>query len=190
MTGTTEIITITGCIGSGKSVVGRALAARLGYDYYSTGSIQRAIAEKRGMSTLELNAHSEAHPEIDYEIDRHSAELGRSRDKFILDSRLAWYFIPHSFKVYLAVDARIAAKRILEDRGRTGESYPDLGQAYHDILERRQCELSRFESLYRLDCDNRAQFDLVIDTSGIPPETVTDRIAAVFEQWRDRANKS
>lgn len=186
---TTEIITITGCIGSGKSVVGRALAERLGYDYFSTGSIQRAIAERRGMSTLELNAHSEDHPEIDFEIDRYSVELGKSRDKFVLDSRLAWHFIPHSFKVYLAVDARIAATRIFGDKGRTGESYTDIEQAYHDILERRLSELSRFESLYHLDCDNHAHFDLVVDTSEIPAETVTDRIAGAFECWRNGTDK-
>lgn len=168
--------------------MGRALAKRLGYAYFSTGSIQRTIAERRGMTTLELNAHSEDHPEIDFEIDHYSVELGRSQDKFILDSRLAWHFIPHSFKVYLAVDTRIAAKRIFEDKGRTGESYADIEQAYHDILERRQCELSRFESLYHLDCDNHAHFDLIINTSEIPPETVTNRIAEEFESWRNKTD--
>ncbi len=182
-----DIITITGDIGSGKSVVGRALSTRLGFDFFSTGFMQRTIAERRGMSTLQLNAHSEGDPGVDHEIDHYSVELGRTQDRFVLDSRLAWHFIPHSFKVYLAVDSLVAAERIFADKGRRGESYATVAQAHQAIVDRRKSELSRFESLYHLDCGDLGHFDLVINTANLTPEAVADQIAGAFEQWKTRA---
>ena len=49
------MITISGMLGSGKSTVAKILAQKLDYGYYSTGNAQREIAQKRGLTTLELN---------------------------------------------------------------------------------------------------------------------------------------
>ena len=62
-------ISLAGDLGSGKSTVSKILIERLGASYYSTGSIVRSIAEKRGMTVTELNVYMETHPEIDHEID-------------------------------------------------------------------------------------------------------------------------
>lgn len=62
-------ISITGDLGSGKSAVGKILKTDLNIITVSTGSIQREIATRMGMSTLELNHFTDTHPEIDDEID-------------------------------------------------------------------------------------------------------------------------
>ena len=178
-----NIITIAGDIGSGKSAVGKALSAALGFEYFSTGSLQRAIAEKRGMTTLELNAYSESHPEIDREIDEYSAQLGRERQHFILDSRLAWHFIPQSFKIFLSVAPREAARRILGDSARTSEHYDGLDRAHHDILERRESERRRFRQLYGLDCGDAGNYDLVVETTGVSFEAVVNVCMDAYSQW-------
>ena len=98
-----EKISITGDLGSGKSTVGKILSSKLNYDYYSTGAIQRKIASKYNITTLELNKRSELNTEIDNEIDSWTISLGKSKKRIIVDSRLAWHFIPDSFKVYLTV---------------------------------------------------------------------------------------
>jgi cytidylate kinase len=49
------------------------------------------------MTTTELNKYSETHPEIDAEIDSTFKSLTNS-ENLIVDSRLAWFFIPNSFK--------------------------------------------------------------------------------------------
>ena len=61
-------ISLAGDLGSGKSTVGAILAERLSAAVYSTGTIQRKIAEEMGMTTLQLNQYMETHPEIDGKI--------------------------------------------------------------------------------------------------------------------------
>lgn len=55
---------------------------------------------------------------IDREVDKRQAQLGQVDDNFIIDGRLAFYFIPHSFRVRLVVDSQEAARRIFGDTTR------------------------------------------------------------------------
>lgn len=45
-------ITITGRLGSGKTTVCRILSDKYGYEIYSTGKINRAIAAERALRRL------------------------------------------------------------------------------------------------------------------------------------------
>jgi CMP/dCMP kinase len=178
------MITISGDIGSGKSAVGRLVCEQLNFEFFSTGGIQRAIADERGMSTLDLNAYSETHPDVDHDIDAFSAELGRKRDAFLLDSRLAWHFIPHALKVYLCVPARVAAERVLKDTQRTGERYANLEEAEQSIRARRASEMKRFQQLYNIDCGDYDNYDVVIDTSAALQPVIADTLLEVYRAWQ------
>ena len=107
-------ISLAGDLGSGKSTVGKILAKALGAAVYSTGTIQRRIAEEMGMTTLQLNQYMETHPEIDGKIDDGLRALEAEDADLIIDSRMAWHFVPSSFAVYMAADAYVSAERILE----------------------------------------------------------------------------
>ena len=48
---------------------------------------------------------------IDRAIDERSRRLGEERDGLVIDARLAWYFVPHSIKVFLDVTLEVAAGR-------------------------------------------------------------------------------
>ena len=98
------IITLSGQLGSGKSTVGKLLAKKLGYTFYSTGNAQRKIAAERGLTTLELNKLSMTDSSIDAQIDSIFKELACQDDNFIVDSRLGFFFIPSSLKVKLNVE--------------------------------------------------------------------------------------
>ncbi len=176
-------ITITGDLGSGKSAVSRILQSELQFEVFSTGKVQREIAAKYGMSTLELNQYAKAHREIDDEIDDYSRALGLRDQSLIVDSRLAWHFIPHSFKVFLKVDPDIAAARIMGDSGRTSEAYPDQETCKAMVLQRKSLENSRFLELYGVDCGDLAQYDLVLDTSELSPDQVAHQIMTMFRSW-------
>lgn len=180
-------ISITGDLGSGKSAVGRILKAKLNIRSISTGSIQREIATRMGMSTLELNHFTDTHPEIDDEIDAVFKNLQHDPASYLLDSRLAWFFIPDSFKVYLQVDIRVAAQRIMNDSTRKGEKYASLEDAINDLRARKQSENNRFLREYGADCANKNNFDLVIDTSYATLEAIADKIVAAFDAYQ--ANK-
>lgn len=179
-------ITITGDLGSGKSVVSKLLQEKLGFEVYSTGKVQREIAARYGMTTLELNQYAHTHPEIDEEIDSTFASLNHRPEGLIVDSRLAWHFMPQSFKVYLRVPIEVAATRIMGDSTRKGERYATAAQAIADITARKRSENERFLAKYNADCSNMANFDYVADTADKNPEAVAAGILQAFHQWEMR----
>ena len=177
-----KIISITGDLGSGKSTVSRILTERLNYEYIYTGKIQRELADKYNMTTLELNQYAETHPEIDEEIDATFKSLSDSTG-LIVDSRLAWFFIPKSFKVYLKTAVEVAAIRISNDKVRKSEKYLSQEEAIRDILARKESENKRYMELYGADCSNLSNFNIVIDCSYITPEKVAESIIAEYRAW-------
>jgi cytidylate kinase len=175
-------ITITGDLGSGKSSVTAILKEKLKYEVISVGTVQRKLAEKYGINSIEaFNKYMETHPEIDTECDEMVAELGR-QSGLIFDSRLAWHFVENSFKVYLSVDEDVAIKRIFFDQKRINESHLDLEQTRISNRKRRESEVARFKSLYNVDMNDFANYDLVIDTSALTPEEVAEQILEVYFQ--------
>ncbi|MCL2072586.1 MAG: cytidylate kinase family protein [Marinilabiliaceae bacterium] len=178
----TKIITITGDLGSGKSTVSDILCKELGYDYIYTGKIQRQIATKYNMTTFELNKYSETHPEIDHEIDATFKSLSGSKN-LIVDSRLAWFFIPQSFKVFLKTDLDVSVNRISTDNQRSTEIYSSKEEAAQKIIARKESENKRYMDLYGADCTNLNNFNLVVDTSFISPEKVSEIILSQYKTW-------
>jgi len=177
-----KIITLTGDLGSGKSTVSNLLIERLNYDYIYTGKIQREIASKYNMTTLELNQYAETHPEIDEEIDSTFKSLNDSTD-LIVDSRLAWFFIPKSFKIFLKTNLMVSANRISNDNQRKSEKYSSKEEAVKNIIARKASENKRYMELYGANCSDLSNFNLIIDTSFISPERVADIILAEYHSW-------
>lgn len=172
----TNKITITGDLGSGKSAVSKILCERTGFEYVSTGRIQRQLAQELGLDTLEMNRRADTDPTIDQRIDGIFVDLGKNPNGYIVDSRMAWFFLPDSFKVYLQTDVAVAAERILNDPTRKSEEYETKEEAVQKILARKQSENARFLAKYGADCGNLHNFDLVLDTTHRSPERVADLI--------------
>ncbi|GHT32716.1 MAG: dephospho-CoA kinase [Prevotellaceae bacterium] len=177
-----KLISITGDLGSGKSTVSHILREKLGYDYIYTGKIQREIAERYKMTTLELNKYAETHPEIDAEIDATFKSLNDLSD-IIVDSRLAWFFIPLSFKIFLKTDLMVSASRILGDGERKNEKYSSIEEAAAHITARKTSENKRYQELYGANCADLSNFNLIVDTSFISPEEVAEKIISEYNAW-------
>jgi cytidylate kinase len=175
-------ISITGDLGSGKSAVSRLLSEKLGFRIVSTGLIQRDIAVKYGMTTLELNEYTCTHPEIDDEIDNAVTQLQEKEESLIFDSRLAWHFAPKTFKIFLTVDPDEAARRIFNDK-RTSEKYITVEEAKQKILARRLSELERFKSYYNIDYSDLKNYDCVVDTTNAKPNEVCELVIKCFSSW-------
>ena len=174
-------ITITGDLGSGKSAVSSILCTRTGFEYVSTGRIQRQLAQKLGIDTLEMNRRADTDPGIYQQIDGIFVDLGKDTKSYVVDSRMAWFFLPGSYKVYLQTDVGVAADRILGDLNRKSEEYDSRDEAMQKILARKQSENARFLKKYGADCANMDNFDLVVDTSGKSPDEVADIVIKGFE---------
>ncbi len=177
-----NIIVMSGDIGSGKSSVATALKQMTGYDVIGTGTIQRAIAKRRGVTTLELNKISQTDRSIDDEIDSYVVELGKTQDNLILDSRLAWHFIPAAFKVFLSVDPVVGAERVF-NASRNDENNPSLAVTLENNLKRQAFEDQRFHKLYDVNFRKYDNYDLIIDTSYASPETIARKIKECFDAW-------
>ena len=173
-----HIITLSGDIGSGKSSVAAELQKLTAFDIIGTGRIQRAIAERRGLTTLELNKISETDRSIDDEIDHFVIELGKIKDNLIIDSRLAWHFIPDAFKVYLSV---IGAERVF-NAGRSDENNPSWEATLQNNMKRQASEDQRFHKLYDVHFRRYDNYDLIVDTSYTAPEAIACKIRDCFEQ--------
>src|ERR1043166_4257355 len=99
-----QIITLAGSPGSGKSSTARAVAAALGFQHFSSGDIFRQLAADRGESIEGMNISAEAQRDIDLQVDRLLQEKYLGEDKLVIDSRMAWHWMPASFKVFLMLD--------------------------------------------------------------------------------------
>jgi cytidylate kinase len=178
----TKIISITGDLGSGKSTVSDLLIKQLGYEYIYTGKIQREIARKYNMTTLELNQYAEKNSKIDDEVDSTFKSLCGSSN-LLVDSRLAWFFLPKSFKVFLKTNLIVSVNRISNDGKRESESYSSKEDAAHKIMARKSSENKRYMEYYGANCADLSNFNLIIDTSFITPERVAEIIIAEYNLW-------
>jgi cytidylate kinase len=180
-----HIITLGGMPGSGKSATGKALAERLGYKRFSSGDFFREMAQRRGITLEELNAHAENDPLIDHETDewvRDKAQLSN----IVIDSRMAYHWIPDAFKVFLRLDPRIAAERTLAHihaEGRVGQVAESVDNLHHKILGRIESDKKRYSALYGTDYMDESKYDLVVDTGESDLQTVTEEVSAAYERW-------
>ena len=173
-------ITITGCLYSGKSSVAKAISEALDYTYFSVGELQRKLAVEKGMSITEYNKYM-LDNNLDHEVDNKTMEIGREKENFIFDARLAWHFIPDSFKIYLKIDLDVAVERAMKNERGESEKYDSKKEAKEKITERRRLEVSRFKDIYNVDIDNDNNYDLVVDTSHISVEDVIEKIISYIK---------
>jgi len=169
------IISISGDLGSGKSTVAQIIAKNLSLKHYSSGDLFRHIAKEKGITIEELLKIGEGSDALDIEIDQYVEKLGQTEDNFIIDSRLAWHFIPQSFKVFLKVDEIVGAQRII-DQQRAEEQAATVEEMVNKNKQRRLSEIKRYKEYYNLDLSDIDQYDLIINTSSIPAEEVAQKV--------------
>lgn len=188
-----HLITIAGKLGSGKSSTAKMISQILNYKHYSTGDFMRSIANDRKISLAELGKIAETDDSIDKILDDHNLEIGKM-ENVVLDSRLGFYFIPESFKVFLELDPEIAAERILEDKKINPNRHTEATGLFNTkesvvekINNRLLSERKRYKELYGIE-DQTAHdnFDLVIDTSKIPVEEVSQKIIEEYNNWLNK----
>ena len=178
-------ITLSGELGSGKSTVANYLISKMPFRIVSAGLLFRQLAAKHGMSAKEFNEFIESDPKYDHYVDDTMAELGRTDDKIIFDSRMAWHFVPQSFKIYLYVDVDTATERIFNDKGRVSESYSDKATARQEIIDRRKSELLRYQNFYHCDLDDYSNYDLIVDTSHASRDEVNELVYNSFKAFEE-----
>lgn len=181
-------ISLAGDLGSGKSTVAKILVEQLGMEYYSTGSICRAVAARHGMTVVEMNQYMETHPELDKEIDDGLCALSDVDKPLLIDSRMAWHFVRDTFKVYLSTELAVSAARIF-GADRSEEKFATVEETEQKIRERRDSEKKRYMEFYGVNNKDLANYHLVLDTTYATPGQVADYLIDSFRVWQGDRGK-
>jgi cytidylate kinase len=183
-----HIITISGKPGSGKSSTADKVAELLSYSRYSSGDMVRNLLQRENLTLAQYNEKASSDHSLDEKIDIYLRNL-RTKNEIVIDSRLGFYWIPESFKVYLELDMQVATVRIFKDamsnnmRTKGGEQANSLDTVAKQVQLRMETEQRRFKELYGIDPYNSERFDLVIDTSRHSPQTVALTIFDTYRRW-------
>jgi CMP/dCMP kinase len=180
-----ELITLAGTLGSGKSSAAKRLAAELGYKHFSSGDLFRAMAAERGLTVEEINQRAELEHEIDHAVDERLREMSREQH-LIVDSRMAFHWMPNSFKVFLNLDLHVAAERIykhIQVEGRASQSGETVEAIHQNTVFRKESEIKRYQSLYGVDIYDLSHYDLVVDTEKNNLDQVVEIILREYRAW-------
>lgn len=169
-------ITISGYPGAGKTTVGKMLAERLGYKFYSVGDLRGKMAMDRGMTIDELNKLGEKEFWTDDVADQWQKKIGQTEDNFVMEGRLSFYFIPDSFKLFLTIDKTVAAERILKNQRPDEKPVSSVVEMEQIISERLAADKKRYQEYYGLDPSAKENFDVVLDTTSRTIEEIVDEI--------------
>jgi cytidylate kinase len=185
-----QIITIAGRPGSGKSTTAKGVAHLLEYDHFSSGDLFREASKQQGVDVLELNLAAEKEagiPAADQLVDQRLRDIGKNDNSIVIDSRLAWHWVPKSFKVFLDLDLDAAAERILASmtpERMDAEHIPDSPAEYAKVLqERLSSETRRYKKIYNVDPYDLSNYDLIVDTRIYGPEAAIEFVAAEYKKW-------
>jgi CMP/dCMP kinase len=181
-----KIITIAGRPGSGKSTTAKAVAEELGYQHFSSGDLFRALGKERGIDVLQANLTAEENTELDNLVDARLREMGTTETQLVIDSRMAWHWMPASFKVFLDLDLTVASQRIIgkmDEARLIHEHIPQDPAEYAVHLQQRlDSEGRRYKTLYDVNPFDTSNYDLVVDTEANNIEQV---IALVLKEYRN-----
>jgi len=182
-----RIITIAGSPGSGKSSTAKAVASTLGYGHFSSGDLFRRLAVDRGESIEAMNISAEVQRDIDLKVDNLLREKYRQEEKLVIDSRMAWSWMPDSFRVFLMLDLDTAANRIfnhLQEEGRMSEQANSVQEVRKSVDRRFASEQKRYNALYGVNPTDPLNFDIVINTKYNDLNTVRAIVIGAYRAWR------
>ena len=176
------ILTISGLHGTGKSTIGKLIAANLRIKYYSTGQAFRDLAKEMNMTLNEFTEYAEKNPEIDRKLDKKIIEIAEEGN-IIIDSQLSGYILQSiaDFKIFLSCSLEIRVKRMAE---RDNVSYE---AKLKETVLRENSELERFKMLYDIDLNDQEKiqktYDLIINTENLTIEDVLGSILSSIEKF-------
>lgn len=171
------LITISWTAWSGKWTVSKILAQKLWYQYISIWDLKRKLAEEMWLNIIEFNklwTQEGKEKEFDLKYEEYQKNFDIN-DNIILESRLWFFCQPWSFKIFLKVDDKIAAQRIMWDH-RSTDKFNNIDEAIQITKNRNQEDIDRFKKLYNIDFHDPSNFDLVIDTSDLDPDQTIQKI--------------
>lgn len=173
------VVTISGLPGTGKSTVAQLLQKHLNLPYVYSGEIFRQLAKKHGMSLERFGSFCEEHPEVDRELDDYQIKVLK-QGNVLLEGRIAGFLAVRNkvpaFKVLLTADLKTRVERIMKRED------GDYVQRCQEIVTREACEAARYKKYYGIDVADSSIYDLIVDTVGLSPEEIVERITVRLQK--------
>lgn len=162
-------ITLSGCVGSGKTTIGKLLANKLQYNFISIGNLTRQFAETKGLSIVQFQEQCLANPKMDKEIDLEFSNECNNSENLIIDYRLGFKFINNAYHIFLKISEETAIERIkLANRA---------SETFETISQRNEAFKNQFLNAYGVDYTMPKNYDLIIDVEQfITPEEIIEFI--------------
>ena len=168
-------IAISGKSGCGNTTVSCLVADDL--DLRLINFTFRSLAQEKGLSLKEILALAAKDDSWDREVDTRQVEMAREEGGCVLGSRLAIWMLPEAdLKVFLTARPETRAKRI---QGREGNRLKDVADF---TASRDRQDHERYLRIYNIDNDDYSFVDLVINTDGISPSEIAERIIAELKR--------
>ncbi len=162
-------ITITGKPYAGKGETTKILE-RYGFEVVHMGELYRAVAKERGLDVVELNRLGDT--TVDAMVDKKLVAIAQERknEELVFDSRIAWHFLPESYKVFLDVTAYEQARRVIGANRDSEKKASTLEEASKMANERWDLENGRYKMLYGIDNLSTKNYNIVVDTTKNTPK--------------------
>lgn len=170
------IITMTGKPCSGKSTIAKLFCEKYGFESLDAGKLFKLEAKRRGMNITEFTALRLTDPSFDEEFDKRYAVIGKERinDDLFIESRVAWHFIPQSFKVFADIEEDVMVERLVGAEREGKERYDDPVEARKALISRMNTDRQVYKNTYNIDYLDLKNYDLVLDTSSKTPEQLVE----------------
>ena len=163
--------------GSGKTTVGKLLAKKIKYEFYSVGHILRALAIKKKINFDSFTKEFKTTRKYDEEVDDFQIKLGQTKNNFVIEGRTGFYCIPHSTKIFLTVDLQVAAERIFK-QSRKEQKFKNAKEALKETKRRMVEDRKRYKKIYNIDYLDECNYDIVVDTTHLKPEEIVKDIVS------------
>jgi cytidylate kinase len=183
-----EAIIINGNLGAGKSAVGKILASSLSYEFLSSGDFFRKEAVDRNLSFDILHEMMKEDLSIDIKLDEKLRDFLISHKNFVVDSRMAAHFEPSAFKVFIKVDKKIGAGRILNDIKNNPQRHSEShAKNIEEIVKnndlRVSSEIHRYLKLYGFDHYDLSYYDAVYSSDTLTALEISEKIKTDYLVW-------
>ncbi len=159
------VIAVSGRPGSGKTTLAKSLANVLGLRYVSSGELFRKMAERLGVSLVDMAAIAERDHSVDVAIDR-EARAEALKGGVVVDGHIAAWILKDIAHIRISV---IAPLEVRVSRIAKRDSLSDE-EALGIIRRVEESEARRFRTLYGLDLNDNTVFDIIINTHTFTPE--------------------
>jgi len=166
-------ITIFGLAWSGTSTIWKLLSEKSDYKFMSSWNIMRSWADKLWYSIYDFEENIIKNDDsFDIKLDNKVADYWNKNDDFVFESRLAWNFIPDSFKIYLKCDDIERYNRI------NTREWLSIEEITKKTKKREKELIERYAKFYPdiVFPPQENKFDLVIDSTNLMPEKVLEKI--------------